>query len=174
LEFAVEGDFAKARLAIAVVGELCAPLTLQLTAVLHAMRPFVRHFGVIPNVSPLQADNFLSRCGQHAARHSNLVSHAVLSERSQFLNKLNALEEIVAELGDGVLEISRQLSSRSSSCTSPLWRYPNSSHFDLDTCLRETDVLQKSFLWCCPKISSPRSILRYPAWRVLAASMGVR
>jgi len=144
-------DLTRARLGVAVVGELCSPLSLRINAVLHTMRQFARHFGIVPNFALLAAENFQSECGQRAARHSNLLSRVLLSERSQFLNKLNTLEEIVHELGDEVLAVSRQLAADTYSGKTPLWQRLDLSHFDLNTCLRETNVLLKSFLFVLPE-----------------------
>jgi hypothetical protein len=138
------------RQGIGIVGELCAALALRITAVLHTMRQFSRHFGIAPNLAWLEASNFHSEQGQRAARHSNLVSHVLLSERSQFLNKVTTLEEIVDSLGDEVIDVSRQISVDKTSYSSRLWRFLDLSYFDLNTCLRETDILLKSFLLVLP------------------------
>lgn len=139
-----------ARQGIGMVGQLCAPLALRITAVLHAMRQFSRHFGIVPNLSLLEASHFQSEQGQRAARHSNLVSHVLLSERSQFLNKVTTLEEIVDCLGDEVIDVSRRLSVDHSSYSSRLWRFLGLSYLDLNTCLQETGILLKSFLLVLP------------------------
>jgi hypothetical protein len=146
-----KGDSAKAGQGLRVVGELCAHLALRINAVLHAMRQYGRHFGVVPNLALLDSDNFHSDCGHRAARTSNLVSRVLLSERSQFLNKLNTLEEIVDELGDEVIETCRQLARGMSPNESQMWEFLDLGHFDLNTCLRETDVLLKSFLLVLPE-----------------------
>ena len=146
-----QGDSEKARQGIEIAGEFCARLALGITAVLHAMRQHVRHFGIVPNLALLEAANFHSERGQRSARHSNLVSHVLLSERSQFLNKLNTLEEIVDELGDAFIEASEQLSHRILAHSSRLWKFLDLYHFDLNTCLRETCVLLKSFLLVLPE-----------------------
>ena len=145
------GDSGRAREEIGVVGELCSRLALRINAVLHAMSQHARHFGVVPNLSLLDADNFHSERAQRAARHSNLVSHVLLSERSQFLNKLNTLEELVDEICDEFIRIARQLAEGISNLPLPLWEFLEQSHFDLNTCLRETDVLLKSFLFVLPE-----------------------
>jgi hypothetical protein len=145
------GDSQKANQEIRVVGELCSLLALRMNAVLHAMGQHARHFGIVPNLSLLDATNFQSERGQRAARLSNLVSHVLLSERSQFLNKLNTLEELVDELSDGFIEIAREVANGVSKIPSRLWQYLEQTHFDLNTCLRETDVLLKSFLLVLPE-----------------------
>jgi hypothetical protein len=145
------GDSNKACQEIEVVGELCSRLALHINAVLHAMSQHARHFGVVPNLSLLDAANFHSERAQRAARHSNLVSQVLLSERSQFLNKLNTLEELVDEISDDFIEIAKQLATGISSIPLRMWEILEQSHFDLNTCLRETDVLLKSFLFVLPE-----------------------
>jgi hypothetical protein len=145
------GDSQKANQEIGVVAELCSRLALRLNAVLHAMSQHCRHFGVVPNLSVLEAANFHSARGQRAARHSSLVCHVLLSERSQFLNKLNTLEELVDELSDDFIEIARELAAGVSRMPSGLWEFLEQIQFDLNTCLRETNVLLKSFLLVLPE-----------------------
>ena len=81
------------------------------------------------------------------------ISYAMccLSERSQFLNKLSTLEEIVDELGDEFIESTRQLAKGISADALQLWALLDLDHYDLTTCLRETDVLLKSFLCVLPE-----------------------
>ncbi len=145
-----KGESARACQGIGVVGELCARLVVHISAVLHAMRQHSRRFGVVPNQAPLQAANFHSERGQRGARHNNMISRVLLSERSQFLNKLNTLEEIVDELADEFVEFTRALATGAVLEPSRLWTTLDLDHFDLNTCLRETDVLFKSFLFVLP------------------------
>ncbi len=145
------GDFQRANQEIGVVGELCSRLALRINAVLHAMGQHARHFGIVPNLSLLDATNFQSERGQRAARYNNLVSHVLLSERSQFLYKLNTLEELVDGLSDGFIEIAGELADGLSTIPLRLWQFLEQTHFDINTCLRETDVLLKSFLLVLPE-----------------------
>jgi len=145
------GDSQRANQEIGVVGELCSRLALRINAVLHAMGQHARHFGIVPNLSLLDATNFQSERGQRAARYNNLVSHVLLSERSQFLYKLNTLEELVDELSDGFIEIAGELADGLSTIPLRLWQFLEQTHFDINTCLRETDVLLKSFLLVLPE-----------------------
>ena len=145
------GDSEKANQEIGVVGELCSRLALRINAVLHAMGQHARHFGIVPNLSLLDATNFQSERGQRAARHSNLMCQLLLSERSQFLNKLNTLEELVDDLSDEFIRIAAEVAAGISRTPSRLWEFLEQSQFDLNTCLRETDVLLKSFLLVLPE-----------------------
>jgi hypothetical protein len=145
------GDSEKANQEIGVVGELCSRLALRINAVLHAMGQHARHFGIVPNLSLLDATNFQSERGQRAARHSNLMCQLLLSERSQFLNKLSTLEELVDELSDEFIRTATEVAAGISRMPSRLWKVLELSQFDLNTCLRETDVLLKSFLLVLPE-----------------------
>ena len=136
---------------VGVLAELCSRFAVRLNAVLHAMAQHARHFGIVPNSGQLDLANFHSLRSQRAVRHSNLVSHVLLSERSQFLNKLNTLEEIVDDLGSEFVENARHLATGISANAAVLWEYLDLTHFDLNTCLRETDVLLKSFLCVLPE-----------------------
>ena len=145
-----KGESTRACQEIGVVGELCSRLVVRINALLHTMRQHCRRFGIVPNQAPLEAANFHSERGQRGARQSNMISHVLLSERSRFLNKLNALEEIVDHLADEFVEFTLEIASGASLEPSRLWRTLDLDHFDLNTCLRETDVLFKSFLLVLP------------------------
>jgi hypothetical protein len=146
-----KGESTRACQEIGVVGELCSRLVVRINAVIHTMRQHCRRLGLVPNQAPLEAANFHSERGQRGARHSNMLSRVLLSERSQFLNKLNTLEEIVDELGDEFVEFTMALAAGVALEPSHLWKTLDSDHFDLNTCLRETDVLFKSFLLVLPE-----------------------
>jgi hypothetical protein len=141
-----QGDTVKAFQAAEVTPGLCDLLVLRLISVLHSMREQTRHFGIVPNLAPLEASNFRTERGQRAARFSSLVSRVLLSERSQFLHKISTLEQIVEEIGDSFSEAAQHLEPGDSAC----WRVLDSGHFDLNTCLRETLVLFKSLLVVLP------------------------
>ena len=145
-----QGDTVKAFQAAEVTPGLCDLLVLRLISVLHSMRQQTRHFGTVPNLAPLEASNFRTERGQRAARFSSLISRVLLSERSQFLYKISTLEQIVEEIGDSFVEAAQHLEPGDSACRSAFWRVLDSSHFDLNTCLRETLVLLKSLLVVLP------------------------
>lgn len=132
-----------------MVGQLCARFALGINAVLHAMGQYARHFDVIPNLAFLNPENFCSERGQRRARHSQVVSQILLSERSQLLNKLAALEEIVDELADDFIAVADQFAAGTSVNPSAK-AFFQQHYFDLNTCLSETRVLFKSFLLVLP------------------------
>src|SRR5262249_2917132 len=69
------GQQVKACQAAEVTPGLCDLLVLRLSSVLHSMRQHARHFGIVPNLAPLEAANFRTERAQRTARFSSLMSH---------------------------------------------------------------------------------------------------
>ena len=151
LNFRKLRDSSQASQEVTLAAESCARLAHQMSAVLQAMRQYAHHFGIVPNQAPLETANFQSEAGQRRARHNNLLSHILLTERSQFLYKLSTLEEIVDEQTEFFVKCAQALATGGSLKIPALWQALDSGHFDLNTCLRETDVCLKSFLFVLPE-----------------------
>jgi hypothetical protein len=151
IELRQHGHPAKAFQAVEVALELCSLLVLRLDSILHSMRQQAQHFGVVPNLAPLEPVNFRTDRSQRSARLHNLVNHVLLSERSQFIHKLSTLEHIVEDLGDFFVETAKHVEPTDAPAPSSYWTALDACHFDLNTCLRETVVLFKSFLVVLPE-----------------------
>ena len=136
--------------AIFVVPALCARLARPLEGLLNSLALHAKHFGVVPNIAPLDASNFRGLQEQRTARMSDLLSHVLLSQRSQFLHKIDTLEQMVLTIREHFHEVASDLGSGSSAAPSEDWRAVDDAHFDLNTCLREAIVLLKSFLIALP------------------------
>lgn len=137
---------------LAIASELCSRLALRVSSVLHGMRQRGRHFGLLPNFAPLDATNFKTEHAQRAARSGNLLNRILLSENSQFLQKVLTLESIVETMQLQFSEAVDHLNFETSQNSPALWRVFDFCHFDLNTCLRETIVLFKSFLFVLPEV----------------------
>lgn len=133
-----------------LLGPLCARLAIRINAVLHGMGQHARHFGIVPNQAPLDAANFRGERSQRNARYSHLLNQLLLSERSQFLNKLATLEGIVDLVGDEFIITVSQLDGCPIAQIPKLLQTLEVGQYDLTTCVRETDVLLKSFLFVLP------------------------
>jgi hypothetical protein len=81
---------------------------------------------------------------------SDLLSHVLLTQRSQFLHKIETLEEMVLSIRKEFYEVASDLGSGVSEAPSEDWRTVDDAHFDLNTCLREAIVVLKSFLVVLP------------------------
>jgi hypothetical protein len=136
--------------AIFVTPALCARLALPLERLLHTLGQHAKHFGVVPNITPLDAANFRGPQEQHTARMSDVLSYVLLTQRSQFLHKIDTLEEMVFSIRRHFHEVASDLGSGVSAVPSTDWRAVDDAHYDLNTCLREAIVLLKSFLVVLP------------------------
>lgn len=136
--------------AISVSSELCSIMALRVNAVLHSIRQRGRHFGLLPNFAALDSTNFQTGHGQRAARSNNLLARILLSRHSQFLQKVVTLEKLIETLDDEFAESVEELSRSDWFSGSAAWEKLGACHFDLNTCLRETIVLLKSFLFVLP------------------------
>jgi len=145
------GRVAKSWQAACVTPALCNRLVLSLSGLLFAMEAHARHYGTVPNAAPLDVSNFRGSRGQRQARLNSLVSRVLLTERSQFFHKLRALEEMVEGLKQEFCSAAEDLAGGASQNPPLSWETLDSAHFDLNTCLRETIVILKSFLIVLPE-----------------------
>jgi hypothetical protein len=136
--------------AIFVIPALCSRLATPLEGMLHTLGEHAKHFGVVPNTAPLDPENFRGSKEQLSARRSELFSRVLLTQRSQFLHKIDTLEEMVLSIRNNFCEVASDLGSCVSAEPSSDWRTIDDAHFDLNTCLREAVVLLKSFLVVLP------------------------
>ena len=136
--------------AIFLTPALCARLAFPLEGLLRTLGQHAKHFGVVPNTAPLNASNFRGYQEQWTARMSDLLSRVLLTQRSQFLHKVDTLEEMVLGIRRNFQEVASDLGSGVSQEPSEDWRAVDDAHFDLNTCLREAIVVLKSFLVVLP------------------------
>lgn len=181
LDYRRQGLSSKACQVVGVASELCSLFALRVSSVLHSMRQRARHFGVVPNLAPLEPANFVTSRGQHGARFSSLLSRVLLSERAQFLHKVLTLEQIVDDACDSFIASAKELAEGDTGYCGTLWQTLDLCHFDLNTCLRETNVLFKSFLVVLPEehlsgldftirgLARARPSSRYPVASFLSA-----
>lgn len=150
LELRRTGNSGQSCRAVFVIPPLCARLARPVEGVLHTLGDHAKHFGIIPNTTPLDAANFRGTREQRTARINDLLSHLLLTQRSQFLHKIDTLEEMVLSIRKDFSEIACDLGSGASAEPSADWRALDDAHFDLNTCLREAIVLLKSFIVVLP------------------------
>ena len=144
------GRFGKAQQALSVTPTLCKRLADPLVVVLRAMLAHAKHFRVVPNLSPLDPDNFQQAKSRRAASFNGICSRIFLSQRSQFLHKISALLELVENLNESFAQAAEELGDPDSLQIEREWDQLDASHYDLNTCLRESIVLLKCFLLALP------------------------
>lgn len=151
LELRNLGHPSKSLLDIGITSDLCKLLTQPLAGLLRALSEHAKHYGTVPNAAPLDPANFQGQRCQRSARMSSLLSRVLLSSRLQFLSKVNTLEEMVQDLGKDFRQAADDLAERVSLNPRQLWANVDTDHYDLNTCLRESIVVFKSFLMALPE-----------------------
>lgn len=135
---------------LTVAPALCRRLAAPLHSLLCAMLDHAKHFGTAPNLAPLDPQNFQHSRSQRVARFSDLFSRVLLTRKSQFLHKMAALSDLIHELDSSFQTTIDDLCEQQSLHPERDWELLASVHYDLNTCLRETVVLFKSFLHALP------------------------
>jgi len=150
IECKQKGHVAMSQESIDTTSELCDLLIRPLAGILRALYEHARHYGTVPNAAPLNPANYRGQRGQRSARLSGLLNRVLLSNRLQFLHKVSTLAEMVEELGKDFGVAADALAEGSSHDLQRMWNEVDAHHYDLNTCLRETFVVLKSFLIALP------------------------
>jgi hypothetical protein len=145
------GHPGKSLQALGITSGLCKLLTQTLAGLLHALSEHAKHYGTIPNAAPLDPSNFQGQKGQRSARMGSLLNLVLLSHRLQFLHKVSTLEEMVEDLGQDFRYAANGLAGGNYLNAKKMWAELDADHYDLNTCLRETIVVFKSFLIALPE-----------------------
>jgi hypothetical protein len=145
LEYRRHGQVSKSYQAVCVTPDLATRLAGNLSAMLRALADHAKHYGTVPNAAPLNPGNFLGAKEQKTARMSDLLSRVLFTQRSQFLHKIATLEEMVSDLGRDFRFAVENLTAVGSPKPAAEWQVIDAAHYDLNTCLRETIVVLKSF-----------------------------
>jgi hypothetical protein len=162
-----QGALTRSYEAAKVASGLCLRFTKSLDHILGGLYRHAKHFGLVPNAAPLDPSNFRRTHGQRTARLAGFLNRVLLSQRSQFIHKAATLQEMVRDLRSEFCKTVDDLIGGIYVKHEPLWRILDEGHFDLNTCLRETNILLKSFLVVLPdeQIASFESELELPAER---------
>ncbi len=146
IELRQAGLLAKCSQVLWMASSLCARLARPLSATLRALGEHAKHYGTMPSSAPLDPDNFQCTRDQRSARMSGLLSRVLLTQRSQFLHKITTLHEMVENLDCQFRDSADELASGTSIDPQVDWKALDEAHYDLNTCLRESIVLLKSFI----------------------------
>ncbi len=150
IELRLAGLLAKALSTISMSSELCGRLSRPLAGTLRALHEHAKHYGTVPNAAPLDPENYQGSKGQRSARMSGLLDRVLFSHRLQFLHKVSTMEEMVEDLDRDFRSVADDLAMGLYADPERGWHEVDAGHYDLNTCLRETIVLFKSFLVVLP------------------------
>lgn len=145
-----QGELVRARegaeTAAAVVNRLGEPLL----AAYRTLEVRGRRLAVVPSVSPLNPEFFRGEAAQQNATWNQLLHRILFGSRSRYLHKLRALEMTVCTVVDHFQETAEELADGVQVHPQESWSALDTLHYDLNTCLRESIVMLKSFLRALP------------------------
>ena len=144
------GELVCAQQQVAITSDLLLRLTSTLANACAILSESGKHLTNLPLVQPLHTEFFRGDTGQSAASWNSLLHNVLLGHRSRFFHKLRILSNTVEQLGmefeQNAHDIAAGLSVEPAAC----WKQLDSLHYDLNTCLRESEVILKSFLHALP------------------------
>lgn len=150
ISFRARGEVVCAREHAILADELLGRLTSALIASCEVMNARGRRIAEPPSVEPLHSEFFRGQTAQSAASWNSVLHHIFFGDRARFFRKLNivgsTLERLEQEFHRAVAEIKTKPAAQSGEC----WKTVDCLHYDLNTCMREAEVMLKSFLFTLP------------------------
>jgi hypothetical protein len=145
-----QGDLVRARQQAAVCMDLVQRLAHPILGTLSLVHTCGSRIRGVSLVRPLKPEFFRGETAQRAASWHALRHGVLLSQRSRFFHKLRTLAEtfewLVIEFEVAAREIAEGTSTEPGVC----WSALDTLHYDMNTCLRESVVILKSFLRALP------------------------
>lgn len=165
LELRTRGELVCARQQVSVSAVLLDRLAGSLRSLCETLSICGRRLRAFPAVEPLNVCFFRGNTGRSAASWNGILHHVLFGNRARFFHKIRILAEtvdrIAVEFQEAAGDISKGL------CVQPAdsWDRLDPLHFDFNTCLRETEIVFKSFLRVIPaeQLSALDSALDTPA-----------
>jgi hypothetical protein len=144
------GELVCAQQQVGITSDLVLRLNGVLLVGCAAMAKCGKSVGDLPIVQPLHTDFFRGDTAQSAASWNSLLHNVLLGHRSRFFHKLRILATTIERLGQEFEQTAGDITA--STCVDPgvCWKHLDSLHFDLNTCLRESEIILKSFLRSLP------------------------
>jgi hypothetical protein len=143
------GKLVFARQQVSIASTLLRRFTGLLVSSFETLSVCGRHARNFPTVEPLHTEYFRGSTGQWAASWSGFVHYVLLGDRSRFLHKVRSLSNMVERL-QSEFELASEDISNGYSATLAHWHILECLHYDFNTCLREAEVVLKSFLRTAP------------------------
>jgi hypothetical protein len=149
------GELICARQQLSVAAELFEPLAKALTFLCKTLSLRGRRLRLLPIVEPLNTGFFRGNTGRSAASWNGILHRVLFGNRSRFLHKLRILSETIDQLAREFREAAGDIARGLAVQPADYWARLDCLHYDLNTCLRETEVVFKSFLRVIPAEQLP-------------------
>jgi hypothetical protein len=154
LTFRARGELVCARQQVSVAADLLGRLSGALLGFYDAVSRRGWRISNVPAVEPMKTEFFHGNTAQSAASWNGILHQVLFGDRWRFLQKLRilseTLEQLDREFGDAAHDIAE-------GAVQPVdcWKMLDCLHYDFNTCLRETEVVLKSFLRALPAEQLP-------------------
>jgi hypothetical protein len=150
LSLRARGDLVCARQQVSVTAELYDRLSPLLTAFCDAVPRYSRHVRIFPAVEPLKSSFFRGNTCQSAASWNSFFHWVLFGDRSRFHYKVRLLSDTLGRLEDEFRRAATAISKGTCPQSMEPWTALDCLHYDFTTCLRENEILLKSFLRALP------------------------
>jgi hypothetical protein len=150
LSLKARGELVCAREQVTVTAELFERVSFVLVSFCEVVERHSRHLRSFPTVHPLNTDFFRGNIAQSAASWNSILHRILFGDRSRFHHKIRILSETLRRLNVEFHKAALAISKGSTVHPAESWKAVDCIHYDLNTCLRESEVLLKSFLRVLP------------------------
>jgi hypothetical protein len=144
------GELVRARQQVSMSSDLLSRLSASLVAACGVLSDRGRHISNVPNVAPLNTENFRGETAQTAASWNEFLHRVLFASRSRYFQKLRILSETLQNLTREYTEAADDIAAGISVQPGGSWDKLECLHYDFTTCLRESEILVKSFLRALP------------------------
>lgn len=144
------GELVCARQQVAVAADLLEHLAVYLAYLCGTLQARARRVSELPPVKPLNPSFFRGNTAQSAASWNKIVHHVFFRGRSRFSQKLRILCHMLQELEREFREAAGDIAKGMDTQPLASWVKLDDLHYDFNTCLREIEVVLKSFLRTLP------------------------
>jgi hypothetical protein len=150
LTLRARGELVCACQQVSIAADLFFRLNSKLILACDCLADRGKHVGNLPVVEPLKQEFFRGDTAQGAASWNGLLHHVLFGGRSRFFHKLKILSATVEEIGREFERAAEEITLGTSVQPRDAWNSLDSLHFDLNTCLREAEIVLKSFFRALP------------------------
>jgi hypothetical protein len=144
------GELVFARQQVSITVDLLRRFSTRLVSFCEVAAARGRQLGRAPAVEPMQSRFFRGDTGRSAASWNRILHHVFFAGHSRFHQKLRILAETIVELDQQFCAAAVELSRGISVSPMDSWKELDQLHYDLNTCLREAEIVLKSFLRALP------------------------
>lgn len=149
------GELVCARQQVAVAADLMEELSASLASFCGMLQRRARSVAEVPAVTPLNSTFFRGNTAQSAASWNEILHHILFRGRSRFCHKLRILSDMLKDLEFEFQEAAGDIAKGMDTQPIASWLKLDDLHYDFNTCLRETEVVLKSFLRALPAEQLP-------------------